>query len=587
MPTPISQDDLIAIAHEPEGELARRHANAIAADPALSAELARMRRTLGTLKTPVPEASHAESVRARNRFLAGASQSARGLLWKRPLWAAFGFGALLLAALSIWMLSGAPLDRSTDKPNLLALRPAHPDATPLSGEIQGLHGGAMYRVGASEPQTLTRDKPLQTGLAISLDEGGSLFSQLRKGVTLLANDATLTFVRLDDKDIIIDLMRGSVAIKVAPLGKDQTLIVRTPEMTAAVTGTYFAIVYQPETGNVVVVREGSVAVTPHAKPEQRVIVDAGYVFLLDSSLMAVKSKLQQPDKTDRFFVPSEPRDWRQFVKDQAGWNPAGDLPPRNDARTDTTDENTVAKPTGTEPGAAPDAAELLKRARLSQAERRFDAALGDLDELLTRFPKSAERDDALYLKAENLLGLGQTEAALAVLGQVESMAGRDDLKQAALYTRGHLLQERKKDYAGAQAAWQSYLSKYPNGMLREDALYGLCANRTAAGDPGNAKERCSEFVKAYPKSSLVPQALIMAGDGAWQIEDYDYAALYYGLYAGTDRSEQRPYALLRQAESLVKVDKPKLAVHTLNKFLAENPDHPEAARARALLESLE
>lgn len=577
-------DERIAIAHEPEGELARRFAEVIAADPALEAELADMRRTLFALRSEPQPATQLESARARSRFLLGTLSPGRPLERHLPrLAAAFGL-LMLLAMLGVWFWQPSGTgDSSEETGTYLALRPARADAEPLRARIQAMQGDIAWRVADSEPRTLTPDLAIESGIAINQDPGASLFTTLRPGLTALINEATLTFVRLDSKDVILDLLRGSVALKVAALAPDQTVIVRTPEVAVSVTGTDFAVAYSPETGNVIAVREGRVAVTPHRRPQSLVTVEAGHVLLMDASLTAIKATLKEPDKTDRYFSPPEAHDWSKPLPGQQVQHRVSDNPGATVVSGQPAPSPALPRETADRPDTAH---ELLAQARQAQANRRFDEALGHLDELLTRHPKSPEAEDGHYLKAENLIGLGQVAEALNALDAVEARVTREDLRQAALYTRGHLLQERVKDLEGARGAWSQYLTRYPEGMLLEDAMFGLCANRSLAGDVSGTLERCSAFIKRFGRSAMTPQALILAADAAWGSQDYTHASLYYGLYATTDRPEHRVQALLRQAESLIRLDRPGRARTVLDKFLSEYEAHPRAPEARRMLENL-
>ncbi|WP_031484078.1 tol-pal system protein YbgF [Maridesulfovibrio frigidus] len=97
----------------------------------------------------------------------------------------------------------------------------------------------------------------------------------------------------------------------------------------------------------------------------------------------------------------------------------------------------------------------------------------------------------------------------------------------------------------------------------------------------------SEFTKAFPKNSLVPNAIFWKGECYYQLKDYPNAALKYQVIIGKyPKSNKYNSAMLKQGLSLIKLGKTKSGKYILEDLVKKAPDSLEAKRAKQYLKNL-
>ncbi len=88
----------------------------------------------------------------------------------------------------------------------------------------------------------------------------------------------------------------------------------------------------------------------------------------------------------------------------------------------------------------------------------------------------------------------------------------------ALYQRGrNLLLEN--NFTGALFAFNTFLSRYPDHDLADNAMYWEGECHYAAGSFNKAADTFKELVKRYPKGMKVPDALLKAGYSYLSLDD--------------------------------------------------------------------
>jgi tol-pal system protein YbgF len=103
----------------------------------------------------------------------------------------------------------------------------------------------------------------------------------------------------------------------------------------------------------------------------------------------------------------------------------------------------------------------------------------------------------------------------------------------------------------------------------------------------DSAQKFSSFVEAYPKSSLVPNALFWLGESYMMQRDYDKAILnFQELLDKFPKSDMAPKALLSQADAFAGLKDKKSSVTILKKIIELYPKTEEAAIADRKLRNM-
>lgn len=97
----------------------------------------------------------------------------------------------------------------------------------------------------------------------------------------------------------------------------------------------------------------------------------------------------------------------------------------------------------------------------------------------------------------------------------------------------------------------------------------------------DAREKFNQFIKKFPKDSLVGNAHFWIGECYFAEKDYESAILSYEtLIKNYTRNEKIPAALLKQGLSFMELGDKKTAKVIFEKILEKYPDSKEAATAK-------
>lgn len=153
---------------------------------------------------------------------------------------------------------------------------------------------------------------------------------------------------------------------------------------------------------------------------------------------------------------------------------------------------------------APPVGARLEMEALAEALRRLrttdDApgALAVLDELATRFPRSALAPEVSAVRIEALLKAGRSSAALAELDRapLDGSPGHD----ARLVVRGELRAQAGR-WREADADFGRALAARLDGArdeLAERALWGRAVARSRLGDTAGTRQSCARYLERFP-----------------------------------------------------------------------------------------
>lgn len=158
--------------------------------------------------------------------------------------------------------------------------------------------------------------------------------------------------------------------------------------------------------------------------------------------------------------------------------------------------------------------------------------LGRIEELEYRFRRLEQKQRELYLDLDSRLSAlqpngtrppAETAGEETVGEEKEPSAGKAPVKSAAAkavsptrireeYDAAYaLLQPSQRRYKEAIAAFDSFLEKYPDSELADNALYWLGEAYYVTGDNRSALSAFDHLLKEYPGSDKVPGALLKKG----------------------------------------------------------------------------
>lgn len=166
-----------------------------------------------------------------------------------------GFGAWLLAAATPEVAHPAPLAIT---PSPAPSHPAPSSATPPTPPAPPKK--LSVTVASAQHATASKAQVLSEGSTVSTTSGGSVWLKLPDGSKAgLTGVSEVTLAKLEEKELTLDIARGSVAL-VVPHREDRVLTVRAGELEVKDLGTRF-LVSRETTRTLVAVEEGSVEVT--------------------------------------------------------------------------------------------------------------------------------------------------------------------------------------------------------------------------------------------------------------------------------------------------------------------------------------
>ena len=167
------------------------------------------------------------------------------------------------------------------------------------------------------------------------------------------------------------------------------------------------------------------------------------------------------------------------------------------------------------PELAPTGPAFLDEARLLLAEKDYANAKAAAQELSQPHAIGIEPTQVLRIMADALLGLGQTERALAVLRELAERYPDSSAAPEAWCRRGTILWNRDRDAEALQAFEEC--RRYPQYEGTADALYAIGRIHQQAGRTTEAIAAYRELAERYPSSKL-------AGEAQWRIGWIQYQA---------------------------------------------------------------
>jgi|GEM_PF-5490480 len=589
-----SFEQLVEIFYKSDSELVKRFGPHLDQCDACSETLSRMDQLLKQLKAEKAEPSKEDIFTAKAYFLNSTMQDGKEDKSRKKAdtannWIKYLAVAAVLSLLAVSVLMFDKNDTAVEQAkkvpvakqleevevtDIVEKLPIADSSPAILAKVMAVQGGC-YIYEDSQMVPITSSTKLTSGMIVRLHKGASIFTAFGAKNQLMFNEATFKVVSATEKRIEIDLFAGSVASKVAPLQDDQKFIISTSSVTVSVVGTYFAVAIIDDGKTWIAVEEGRVEVRPRNGKGSSMLVDEGETFRIDQYHLGYKKKISEDPKSKDLFTPAKPYSIeKDVVKEDRKIARNFEQPAK---QTDTVKVQQTSK----------EAKHLLEQAVAHQRSKEFEKALDVLSSIIEGFSGSLEADQASYLMGENLLALGKINQAADAFENVEQNIANSNLVENAIYARAHILENRLKKTNDARVLWHKYLVQYPNGMLKEDALYSLCLNVSKSKMAVESFSVCSRFAKEYPSSFRTPTAILKAADSAYELKRFDSAAILYESYTGKGDKKNMPAVLFRLSQSLVHVGKTQTAIQVLRRIRKNYRNSEYAGKASTILKVLD
>jgi len=164
---------------------------------------------------------------------------------------------------------------------------------------------------------------------------------------------------------------------------------------------------------------------------------------------------------------------------------------------------------------------------------QFEKAATTFGELIKNYPTGAKTPDALYNQADALYLAKNKEAAIPL--------------------------------------WRTLVDKHPQSTLRADALYNIGVTQQELSKPADAGKSYDEFLKSFATDAHAAEVTLRKGMTLYDQKQYADAEKRFAAAATAKDFSQADYALLRQGDALLALDKPADAAAVYVKLSTSYP----------------
>lgn len=210
--------------------------------------------------------------------------------------------------------------------------------------------------------------------------------------------------------------------------------------------------------------------------------------------------------------------------------------------------------------------------RLMVAEH-YEQALEVASQATDVAPDQKKRAEAQLRRTRCLIELEQVELAINALRTFQSEHPNSEEAITVQFHLGQLLRRTGNPLAAAENFKQVLTAETVSPELRYRAAYqrGWCYRDS--GDYRSARDAFSEAARLGQSRRQQAEAFLLAGDAAFQLEDYTKASLSYQAVADNyPRTEFAERARFRQASARMKAELYGNAAVVYKQFLEEFPD---------------
>jgi soluble lytic murein transglycosylase len=221
------------------------------------------------------------------------------------------------------------------------------------------------------------------------------------------------------------------------------------------------------------------------------------------------------------------------------------------------------------PALAPRGAALEEELDLLLREGDHRVAIATADTLLSSRPEN-RRPAILRKRADAERGAGDLDRSLATLQEIVQRYPDSADAPPALYRRGSLLWNRDRD-AEAKDTFLEYLRRYPGRADEPSVLYALARIEQSAGRDAEAIAGYGRLLRAYPASDLAAEGRFRIGWILYRQGRWTAAADTFGRLATgpVDASAEVRYW---QARALERAGERQAAAEIYRQLVAQTPD---------------
>ena len=171
-----------------------------------------------------------------------------------------------------------------------------------------------------------------------------------------------------------------------------------------------------------------------------------------------------------------------------------------------------------------DGLRLKEQKQVTQAKAKFDKSIEKSALVISRWPNSRWVDDATFLIGMNYYEIGHYSKAVSHFEQLVLAFPKSAFAPKAELYRGLALL-RNKEYGVATVVLDNVRRKYPR--LGDIATFNLARSFYDRENYGRAVDSLAAFVKAYPRSTYIRQAVELLADACFRLERWQEAEQWY------------------------------------------------------------
>lgn len=227
-----------------------------------------------------------------------------------------------------------------------------------------------------------------------------------------------------------------------------------------------------------------------------------------------------------------------------------------------------------------------------KAGQSFRLAAGQFNELILKYPKSPEVEDAMFGLVQNYVAQDEFAAALGMIDQLMRKFPQSERGVEALMMLADL-RVKREEYAEAMTIYQKIVASAGDTPEAEEAQYAICttylamlkkAKATVTGGalvtPEEVIIAFDQFAQMFPQSDRAPDAM-------WQLIRFRFEVDDFNGVVGTARRMLAKYpdheltgrALVESAKAQVKLNNRDEAMNSLRFVIANYGSQADVATA--------
>jgi tol-pal system protein YbgF len=197
---------------------------------------------------------------------------------------------------------------------------------------------------------------------------------------------------------------------------------------------------------------------------------------------------------------------------------------------------------------------------------------------LSYLQKQMQATEVRLARIEDYFGLKPPEAA---------PAAKAPAAQGAPQPKPQTPAESPQAEGGGEGAAAAAPAAPPKQELTPEEAYEMAYHLFQSNQNEAAREAFEQFMRRYPESALVDNALFWIGETYYRAGDYEKAVLnYQQVVTKYPKGSKGPDALLKMGYALEKMNEPEAAIAAMEKLLKTYPQAPQAKLATRKIEQL-